>query len=62
MKIYPFKASYPNMDLIASTDSFFDNVSKEYINFKNAGFFDKSNEKAVYIYRIISNKTYTGII
>lgn len=62
MKIYPFKASYPNMDLIASTDSFFDNVSKEYINFKNAGFFDKSNEKAVYIYRIIGSKTYTGII
>ncbi|MBK8628107.1 MAG: DUF1015 domain-containing protein [Saprospiraceae bacterium] len=62
MKIYPFKASYPNLDLIASPDSFFDNVSKEYINYKSAGFFEKTDQKAIYIYRISALKTYTGII
>jgi uncharacterized protein (DUF1015 family) len=62
MKIYPFNASYPNLDLIASPDSFFQNVSKEFINFRQAGFFEKSPQKAIYIYRISGENTYTGII
>lgn len=62
MKIYPFKASYPNLDLIASPDSFFQAVSKEYTNFRNAGFFETSSGKALYIYRIEGVNTYTGII
>ena len=62
MKIYPFRASYPNAELISSADSFFSSVSKEYINYKNAGFFIDSKKKALFIYRIQGIKVYTGII
>lgn len=62
MTINPFKASYPNKDLLASPDSFFNTVSKEYANYKHAGFFKASHQKALYIYQISGTKTYTGII
>ena len=50
------------MDLIASPDSFFDAVGKEYNDFRNAGFFCTSPKKALFIYRIEGKKIYTGII
>jgi len=62
MNIYPFKASYPNTDLIASPESFFDTVSAEFVNFRHAGFFASKAEKALFIYRIKGAKTFTGII
>jgi len=62
MKLFPFKASFPNMELIAAPDIFFDTVSKEYINYRDAGFFSQSDKKALYIYRIDGNQSYTGII
>lgn len=62
MKIYPFRASYPNAELISSADAFLGAVSKEYINYKNAGFFIKRKQKALFIYRITGKQTFTGII
>lgn len=62
MKIYPFRASYPNAELISSSDAFLGAVSKEYINYKNAGFFITRKKKALFIYRITGKQTFTGII
>lgn len=62
MNIFPFIASYPNLDLIASPDSFLESVSAEFINFKNAGFFSKNNSSSIFIYQIQGQHTYTGII
>jgi uncharacterized protein (DUF1015 family) len=62
MKIYPFSASYPNGELISSADAFFSAVSKEYTNYKNAGFFINQSKKAFFIYRITGIQTFTGII
>ncbi len=62
MNIYPFSALYPNGDLIPSPDSFFSAAGKEYINFRNSGFFIGNMEKAIFIYRIEGEKKYTGII
>lgn len=63
MQILPFKADYPNKALIASPESFFRDVSREYINFRNSGFFLRCNVPAIYIYEISANKhVYTGIV
>jgi uncharacterized protein (DUF1015 family) len=62
MKIYPFKALYPNTDLIASPESFFDAAGKEFIDFRNAGFFTVCPQKAIFIYRIDGENSHTGII
>jgi uncharacterized protein (DUF1015 family) len=62
MKLFPFKASYPNMELIAAADTFLNTISKEFIQYKNAGFFSHLEKKALYIYRIQGARSYTGII
>lgn len=63
MQINPFQAVYPNLDYITSADSFFGTVKEEYNDFKKSGFFHKSAEDAIYIYRIkVRKKSYTGII
>ncbi|MBC7884790.1 MAG: DUF1015 domain-containing protein [Saprospiraceae bacterium] len=62
MNIYPFKASFPNIDLIASPESFFETVSNEFPNFMNSGFFTSMNEEAIFIYRIYGKRSFTGII
>lgn len=63
MRIFPFVASQPNMELISSPDSFFDNVSKEYIQYRDSGFFIKDSEPCIFIYRINTlDQQYTGII
>jgi uncharacterized protein (DUF1015 family) len=63
MQLVPFKADYPNKALIASPESFFQDVSKEYINFCRSGFFLKCETPAIYIYEISANgHIYTGIV
>ena len=46
MKIYPFQAIYPNVDLIASPDSFFSSVREDYVQYYQNGFFEESEETA----------------
>lgn len=63
MKLYPFQAHYPNVDLIASTDSFFGTVREDFNEYFNNGFFESSLEKAIYILEIrTGTKVHTGII
>ncbi|MBR9920265.1 MAG: DUF1015 domain-containing protein [Bacteroidetes bacterium] len=51
------------MDYITSADSFFKNVKEDYREYKQSGFFDKSPQEGLYIYRITKeHRSYIGII
>ena len=63
MRIRPFQAVYPNLDVISSVDTFFGRVKYEYPDYKRDGFFSKIKEDAIYIYRIsTADRDYTGLI
>ena len=63
MRIKPFQAVYPNFNYIASPDSFFSNVKYDYPEYKRNGFFNKTAQEAIYIYRIQGpERSYTGLI
>jgi uncharacterized protein (DUF1015 family) len=63
MKIYPFKAIYPNLELIASPDSFFGAVRENYPELYKYGFFHHSGENAFYIIEIVlGDKMHTGLL
>jgi uncharacterized protein (DUF1015 family) len=63
MKIYPFDAIYPNVDLIASTDSFFGTVRDDYAEYYKNGFFHHSDQRAFYIMEIrTGTKVHSGIV
>lgn len=63
MRIKPFKAVYPNLDYVTSSDAFFARVKFEYPDYKKNGFFDKKAQEAIYIYEIESgHRNYTGLI
>ena len=52
MKIFPFQGIYPNVELIASPDSFFSTVRDDYVQYYQNGFFRTTNENAFYILEI----------
>ena len=52
MRIKPFQAKYPNFDIIASTDSFFNTVKYDYRQYEKSGFFQKTPDESLYIYEI----------
>jgi uncharacterized protein (DUF1015 family) len=63
MNIFPFQAIFPKLDLVASTDSFFNSMKYQFNEYYNSGFFDKSAQEAFYIYEIRSpQSSYTGIV
>ena len=63
MKIFPFQAIYPNINLIASADSFFSTVRDDYTQYFQSGFFRESQEKAFYIFEIkIGKKIHSGLV
>ncbi len=63
MKIKPFKAMCPNMDMVDSPIEFFNMMKYDYTSFVKDGIFIQRPEPAFYIYRIISKKRIqTGII
>lgn len=64
MNIFPFRAFYPEEDLIASVDSFLSKVKYQYREFAENGFFRRADQKAFYIYEIKSKsgKSHRGII
>lgn len=63
MKIHPFKALVPHMDMVSSVDSFFGTVKEDFKLYKKAGFFHKSDAPLMYVY-IISNAegSYRGVV
>ncbi len=63
MRILPFQAVYPNFDYIASPETFFGTVKYEYPEYKKSGFFKKTAQEAIYIYRIeVQHRSYTGLV
>ncbi len=63
MKIHPFQAIYPNVNLIASPDSFFASVRDDFNQYFQNGFFNQANDLAYYIMEIKSeNKTHSGLV
>ncbi len=63
MKILPFKAIYPNFELISSPDIFFDMVKHNYPEYVKNGFFHSTVQKSVYIFEIKSRKrTHIGLL
>lgn len=63
MQIAPFKAICPNLELIASADSFFDAVKFEYPQYAESGFFHEDADSALFIL-VIEGKDYrhSGIV
>src|SRR5688572_21809102 len=63
MKIHPFHAIYPNVDLIASPDSFFATVRDDFNQYLQNGFFNEAGDLAYYIMEIKSgNKIHSGLV
>jgi len=63
MKLIPFKAVYPNLDLIASSDSFFGTVKSQFVEYQKSGFFKKSDSESIFIYRLETKlSVHTGIV
>ncbi len=63
MKIHPFQAIYPNVDLIASPDSFFATVRDDFNQYLENGFFHHSSESAFYILEIrTGKKLHSGLV
>lgn len=63
MTIQPFKAVYPNFDLIASADDFFNTVKEEFTGYWNSGFFLEDPDDAIFIYHINSPESqHRGLI
>ena len=63
MRLRPFVASTPRLNLIASTDDFFATVKNDFPAYKKNGFFEKTDEEAIYIYSIRSPlRSHLGIL
>ncbi len=63
MKVYPFKATFPHMDMIPSPDLFFSSIKSQYVHHRTAGFYEKDDEKAIYIQQITTKHgVHQGII
>lgn len=63
MKLYPFQAIYPNTDLIASAESFFDTARNDFSQYYANGFFRETTGPGYYILEIrTEEKVHTGLI
>ena len=65
MEISAFQAVYPKTELVTSPESFFGSMKYQFKEFYNSGFFDKSDQEALYIYKIQNHDEgieYIGIL
>ena len=63
MQIRPFQAVFPNLEYIASADSFFNTVKQDYSTYRRNNFFQKAAQEALYVYQIQSpHRDYWGMI
>lgn len=52
MRVAPFQAVLPDLQLVTSTDHFFRTVKEDYARFAQVGFFRKAARESLYVYRI----------
>lgn len=63
MHIHPFQAVYPKLEYITSTDSFFESVREDYLEFLSGDLFSKAEREALFVYQIrMEKRAFTGII
>lgn len=63
MKLIPFKAVYPNIDLIASSDSFFGTVKSQFVEYKKSGFFKQTEQESIFVYKLDTQfSSHIGIV
>ncbi len=63
MHILPFKALYPNMELIPAPEYFFATVREEFPEYHKSGFFRKAPAAGFYIYQIeCAHRHYWGLV
>src|SRR5687767_3065890 len=63
MKIHPFQAIYPNVELIASPDSFFATIRQDYVEYFENGFFRETADKGYYLLEIkTGQKSRIGLV
>lgn len=63
MKIQPFRAFFPNLDLIDSPDAFFASVKESYPALKQQGYFKQRNSPGFYLYQIeCFDRRFTGVV
>jgi len=63
MNIKPFKALYPNLKLVPSPDSFFNVMKQEFPHYMQNGFFKRTKNDNLFLYRIERKKqTSFGLI
>lgn len=63
MTILPFQGVFPEIDYIASSQSFFSSVKEEYPSYRSSGFFRKNSREALYPYRITNgDRQHLGLI
>lgn len=63
MHIHPFRAIYPNLDLIAAPDTFFETVKFEFHQYFKSGFFREDDTEAMFVYQIKTpRRAYYAII
>ncbi len=64
MKILPFRAIYPNLDQVPTSNEFFDSVKFGYQDYATEGMFQKASTEAIYIYQIKNRerRKFTGLV
>lgn len=63
MKIRPFRAAFPDLDYITSSDSFFRGIKEAFPEYVQSGLYKHTNEEAMYIYRLRNDdRAFMGIV
>lgn len=55
MKLFPYRAIYADLDLVASTDAFFSSAKIQYMDYVENGFYRDALNPSIYIYEISEN-------
>lgn len=53
MKIFPFRAMHPKLNLVAYPDEFFASAKLQFQDYRDNGFFQEEEEQALYVYEIV---------
>ncbi|HKK75494.1 MAG TPA: DUF1015 family protein [Saprospiraceae bacterium] len=63
MQLHPFRATIPNLKFITSPDAFFSSVKEDYLEYAASGFFQTTEQPALYIYQIEKHgRVFSGLV